>query len=191
MVERTVGIRERTSWSCHHGVARWTGECACTPQDGRWKSTLRYSLNRLAAALDSLYFDSVYPLITKPRSLRERYIHVMLGEIRVEQLVAELATRTLTGEQMRQVLLLLESQRERQRIFTSCAWFFEDFDRIEPKNVITYAAQAVRLAYLATGDDLAPQTASDLRHVVSPVTGLRADQVFTQQLERQWEPQID
>jgi alpha-amylase/alpha-mannosidase (GH57 family) len=190
-VEQTIGIRERTSWSCHHGVARWTGECACTPHDGRWKSTLRYSLNRLAAALDSLYFESVYPWITKPRSLRERYIHVMLGEMKAERLVSELATRTLTSQQMRQVLLLLESQRERQRIFTSCGWFFEDFDRIEPKNVITYAAQAVRLAHLATGDDLAPQTRSDLHHVVSPVTGLRADQVFTQQLERQWEPQID
>ena len=81
----------------------------------------------------------------------------------------------------------IESQRERQRIFTSCGWFFEDFDRIEPKNVITYAAQAVRLARMATGDDLAPQTAADLRHVISPVTGLRADKVFNQQLSRKWE----
>ena len=81
---------------------------------------------------------------------------------------------------------MLESQRERQRIFTSCGWFFEDFDRIEPKNVIAYAAQAVRLARLATGDDLSPQTASDLKHVISPRSGLRADQVFNQQLSRSW-----
>jgi alpha-amylase/alpha-mannosidase (GH57 family) len=187
-VEETIRIRERTSWSCHHGVARWTGECACTPQDGRWKSNLRYSLNRLAAALDSVYFDTVYPWISKPRSLRERYIHVMLGELEVEDLVSEMSTRTLTSRQMQQVFLLLESQRERQRIFTSCGWFFEDFDRIEPKNVITYAAQAVRLAHLATGDDLAPQTIADLRHVISPSTGLRADQVFSQQLSRDWQP---
>ena len=188
-VTKTMRIRERTSWSCHHGVTRWTGECACTPRDGRWKSNLRYSLNRLAAALDSLYFETVYPWISKPRTLRERYIHVMLGEIGAEDLINEMASRSLTSQQMRQVFLLLESQRERQRIFTSCGWFFEDFDRIEPKNVITYAAQAVRLARLATGDDLAPQTAADLRHVVSPVTGLRADQVFNQQLARHWEPE--
>ncbi|MBK5107869.1 MAG: hypothetical protein JJE12_07045 [Anaerolineales bacterium] len=37
------------------------------------------------------------------------------------------------------------------------------------------------------GDDLAPQTAANLCHVVSPVTGLRADQVFNQQLAREWE----
>lgn len=186
-VEKTTRIHERTSWSCHHGVARWTGECACTPWDGRWKSNLRYSLNRLAAALDSLYFDTVYPWISKPRMLRERYIHVMLGELGVEELISEMATRNLTSQQIRQVYLLLESQRERQRIFTSCGWFFEDFDRIEPKNVIIYAAQAVRLARLATGDDIAPQTIADLRHVISPVTGLQADQVFSQQLSRDWE----
>ena len=84
-VEKTIRIHERTSWSCHHGVARWTGECACTPRDGRWKSNLRNSLNRLAASLDSLYFDTVYPWISKPRTLRERYIHVMLGELGVEE----------------------------------------------------------------------------------------------------------
>jgi alpha-amylase/alpha-mannosidase (GH57 family) len=186
-VDKTIRIHERTSWSCHHGVARWTGECACTPWDGRWKSKLRYSLNRLAAALDSVYFDTVYPWISKPRTLRERYIHVMLGELGVEEFISEMATRNLTSQQTRQVYLLLESQRERQRIFTSCGWFFEDFDRIEPKNVIVYAAQAVRLARLATGDDLAPQTIADLRHVISPVTGLQADQVFIQQLSRNWE----
>lgn len=184
---KTIRIRERTSWSCHHGIARWTGECACTPQDGRWKSHLRYSLNRLATALDSLYFDTVYPLISKPRTLRERYIHVMLGEIEVRQLISEMATQTLTSEQVWRIYLILESQRERQRIFTSCGWFFEDFDRIEPKNVITYAAQAVRLARIATGDDLSSQALADLRHVVSPMTGLRADQVFSQQFSRTWE----
>lgn len=186
-VHRTVRIRERTSWSCHHGVARWSGECACTPIDGRWKSQLRSSLNRLGTALDGLYFEAVYPLISKPRTLRERYIQVMLGEISAGQLIAEMASKTLTSAEVRRVHLLLESQRERQRMFTSCGWFFEDFDRIEPKNVIKYAAQAVRLVRLATGDDLATQTVPDLGKVISPVSGLRADQVFNQHYARTWD----
>jgi hypothetical protein len=183
---KTIRIRERTSWSCHHGVTRWTGECACTSLDGRWKSHLRYSLDRLATALDGSYFKTVYPMIPKPRTLRQRYIHVMLGEIQVQKLISEMASHPLSDEQIWRIYLMLESQRERQRMFTSCGWFFEDFDRIEPKNVIAYAAQAIRLARLATGDDLSPQTLSDLRHVISPRTGLRADQVFNQHLSRSW-----
>jgi hypothetical protein len=186
---KTIRLREGTSWSCQHGVTRWTGECGCSPLDARWKSHLRYSLDRLATALDAIYFDTVYPLIPKPRVLREQYIHVMLGEIKAEQLISEMASHPLTSEQIRRIYLLLESQRERQRIFTSCGWFFEDFDRIEPKNVIAYAAQAVRLVHLATGDDLSPQTVSDLKHVISPSTGLTADQVFIQHLSRSWTPE--
>lgn len=188
---KTIRIRERTSWSCHHGVLRWSGECACTTLDGRWKSHLRKSLDRLAASLDGLYYETLYPLIPKPRVLRQEYIHAMLGEIEPGSLITEMASHPLTKDQTRQVILLLESQRERQRIFTSCGWFFEDFDRIEPKNVIVYAAQAVRLARLATGDDLSPQVLADLKHVVSPQTGLTADLVFNHHLSRDWEPDED
>jgi len=179
-----MGIQERTSWSCHHGVTRWMGECACAPQDARWKSHLRRALDRLASELDYLYFDAVYPFITKPRILRQRYIHVMLGELTTAQLVAEMTDRTLPSYQLKRLSLLLESQRERQRMFTSCGWYFDDFDRIEPRNNLAYAAQAVRLAQLATGEDLAPQAISELNLVVSPRTGLRADVVFRIHLER-------
>jgi hypothetical protein len=181
---KTVRIREGTSWSCHHGVTRWKGKCACTTTDGRWKSNLRSALDRLATTLDGLYFETIYPLIPKPRLLLQRYIHVILGEMQVEQLIAEITSRPLTNEQQSRISLLLESQRERQRMFTSCGWFFDDFDRIEPRNVILYAAQAVHLAHLATGIDLSNRTAIDLKQVVSPRTGLSADKVFNQHLER-------
>ena len=42
-----IRIRDRTSWSCHHGVLRWTAECPDVP-DGRWKGPLRAALERLA-----------------------------------------------------------------------------------------------------------------------------------------------
>jgi hypothetical protein len=111
----------------------------------------------------------------------------MQGDMQPEKLIAEMASHPLTTDQIWQVYLMLESQRERQRIFTSCGWFFEDFDRIEPKNVIAFAAQAVRLAQLATGDDLSPQAMIDLKHVISPRTGLSADAVFRQHLDRDWD----
>jgi hypothetical protein len=69
-------------------------------------------------------------------------------------------------------------------MFTSCAFYFEDFDRIEPKNSVAYAAQAVRLVKLATGIDLVDSVAADLQSVISRSSGLRADQVFRRHLQR-------
>lgn len=181
-----VRLRENTSWSCHHGVDRWQGECGCAPGNGKWKKPLRSALERLANELDWLYYDSVYPLIAKPRVLRERYIHVLLGNIQVDALITEFAGRALTSEQILRIHLLLEAQRERQRMFTSCGWFFDDFDRLEPKNNLAYAAQAVRLSRIATGADLAPQASADLRLVRSELTHLRGDVVFEHFLQRTW-----
>jgi hypothetical protein len=179
-VRRTIGIRERTSWSCHHGVVRWMDDCGCTPSGSRWKAHLRYALDELAVALDQVYVATLQPFVADPWLLRDRYIHVMLGELSAKQLIEEVADRQLPPEQLRHIQMLLEAQRERQRMFTSCGWFFDDFDRIEPKNNIAYAAQAIRLTRLATGADRAPAALDQLRRVVSHRSGLRADQVFAQ-----------
>jgi hypothetical protein len=180
---RSLSIREKTSWSCHHGVGRWVGNCGCTPGDESWKAQLRYALERLASGLDQLYVEAVRPYISEPWELRNRYIRVMLRQVQIEELLAEMAGRRLPKEAAARLHLLLEAQRERQRMFTSCGWFFDDFDRIEPKNNVAYAAQAVRLARMATGVDLGPGVAADLHRVRSSRSRLRADQVFRVKLQ--------
>lgn len=179
-----IAIREETSWSCHHGVKRWMTQCACTPGDGDWKAQLRYAFERLAGEMDRVYVDTVRPFIQDPWELRNRYIHVMLGQLSAEELINEMAGGVLTSEQVRRIHLLLEAQRERQRMFTSCGWFFEDFDRIEPRNNVAYAAQATRLIRLATGVDMEQQVRDDLKRVISERTGLRADEVFCRHMRR-------
>jgi alpha-amylase/alpha-mannosidase (GH57 family) len=183
-VRRSIGIRENTSWSCHHGVSRWQGTCSCTPGDGTWKARLREALERLAREIDNLYLQTLKGYIRDPWGLRDRYIHVMLGEMSMGELVAESAGLRLPEGKVTQIHLLLEAQRERQRMFTSCGWFFPDFDRIEPKNNLAYAAQAVRLSRKATGIDLQPFAEHHLSKVHLSVAGLRADQVFNSHLER-------
>ena len=49
---RPAGIVERSSWSCHHGVARWETACECVG-DGAWKAPLRAAFDRLAEAIDT------------------------------------------------------------------------------------------------------------------------------------------
>lgn len=179
-----VKIRDATSWSCHHGVVRWMGQCNCTPGDGAWKAQMRYAFERIAGELDRLYLDAIKPFISDPWELRNRYIDVILGQTSVRELIEGMAGKALTSDQLRRIHLLLEAQRERQRMFTSCGWFFEDFDRIEPKNNVAYAAQAVRLVRLATGVDLSEVVKPDLHRVVSERTHLHADRVFERHLRR-------
>ena len=183
-VRDSVQIKENTSWSCHHGLGRWLGKCSCTTGDTSWKSQLRYALERISQAIDNLYIETLEQDIANPRTLIDRYIHVMLGSISAEEFIQEAASRMLPSERIVQIHLLLEAQRERQRMFTSCGWFFDDFDRIEPKNNLAYAAQAVRLIKLATGLDLEPYVIRDLSKVISPRTNLRADRLFRYYLER-------
>jgi hypothetical protein len=182
--QQAVRIRENTSWSCHHGVDRWSGTCACTPGNEDWKAQLRQAFDRLAGELDRLYLDVVKPVIPDPWKLRDQYIQVILGQRTFNDLLAYMTVNTLTSAHIQRIHLMLEAQRERQRMFTSCGWFFEDFDRIEPKNNVAYAAQAVRLARQATGIDLEPSVVKDLSRVSSLRTGRRADKIFQYHLRR-------
>ncbi len=181
---RWVSIREGTSWSCHHGVERWKGNCDCTSGDGRWKGYLRQAFNRLAYQVDKIYVNTLETYHIEPWKLRNTYIHAILGEVSADELICQAAGRRLETEQLSKVHLLLEAQKERQKIFTSCGWFFDDFSRIEPRNNVAYAAQAVRLTALATGVNLAQQLADDLHYVVSRRVGMRGDKVLQREMQK-------
>ena len=181
--QKTIIVRDNTSWSCHHGVTRWMGDCGCTP-GSTWKGPLRRALNQLAAALDWMYLDNLRSLVPDPWEMRHQYIHVRLGETSLAELAGSLAGHRLEDDDLTRVRLLLEAQYERQRMFSSCGWFFDDFDRIEPRNAVAYAAQAVWLAHQATGQDLTSQALSALRYIRSSRTGLQGDTVFLEKLAR-------
>jgi hypothetical protein len=182
--KKWISIRECTSWSCLHGVERWKGDCDCTQGDGRWKGYLRQAFNRLAHHVDKVFSDTLGLYHIDPWKLRNSYIHVILGQRTAEELINQYAGRKLEQESVAQIRLLLEAQRERQRIFTSCGWYFDDFSRIEPRNNLAYAAQAIRLTHLATGVDLSGQTEADLKYVTSHKTNLRGDKVFLREMQK-------
>jgi hypothetical protein len=50
----------------------------------------------------------------------------------------------------------VQAQLHRQRMFTSCGWFFEKLARPEPRYVIAQAVRALQLVKQATGVDLGP-----------------------------------
>jgi len=178
-----IKISEYTSWSCHHGIMRWMGECSCTPH-AAWKAPLRWGLERLAEELDHQYQAFIGQFTRRKWQLRNDYIHVFLGEMDLKSLLSRYIDQTLTDEETQKISLMLAAQYERQRIFTSCGWFFDNFHRIEPQNNIAYAAQAVWLTKKVTGKDLKPKAIALLKKVKDPHTGLRGDTVFAERYLR-------
>jgi hypothetical protein len=111
-------------------------------------------------------------------------MHVICGNTTTKDLLAEVIGKRIPEEKLKVIRYLLTAQFEKQRMFTSCGWFFDDFDRIEPRNNVAYAAQAIWLTEIASGLDLAARAKSLLKGVTSWRTRLSADTVFDNHMTR-------
>jgi hypothetical protein len=182
-VNARAKLIEPSSWSCFHGVDRWQKECGCTG-GADWKEPLFIAMKTLAGWLDQVFHETMDQYLREPWELRHRYIKLMNGQRSLDEICEDLLLQPL-DEQAREILgLMLKSQYERQRMFTSCGWFFDEFHRIEPQNNIAYAANAAWLTEKATGKSPDQDVLKLFEKVLSKKTGLRGDTVYTQTLLR-------
>ncbi len=153
---REVQILERTAWSCSHHLERWDQGCGCTPGDHQWKPILRSALDLLADEIDAIYLYELRRSFTNPWLLVDQYIDVVLGVADIGLLIRENTLAKLTTGQQLRIGKLVQAQLHRQRMFTSCGWFFDKLDRPEPRYVIAQAMRAIQLVQQATGINLGP-----------------------------------
>lgn len=183
VVKERAKLISNTSWSCPHGVDRWKGPCGCTSR-GEWKKKLRDGLTKIAEEIDRIFVEKMSLFLTNPYILRHDYIKVINGILALSELLAQHGCTNKNRHILRTISLLLEAQTERQRMFTSCGWFFDDFARIEPVNNIKYAAKAIHLVKMASGCDLSDYALNLLKDVQSWSTNLNGGDVFLQQYKR-------
>ena len=162
-----VQIREATSWSCAHGVERWRSDCGCRTRGDwhqRWRAPLRQSLDWLRDEIDAFYESRASAWLKDPWLARDQYIDVILDR-RAEQLEAFLARHqrvALDAAARLEVRRLLEMQRNRLLMFTSCGWFFDELSSIEPVQILRYAAMAIQYLADLGGPRLEPEMARRL-----------------------------
>jgi len=137
----------------------------------------------IATNIDKQFVTYLQKEHKNPDYVREEYIAVILHRISEDEFVEREFSGISDGDKTR-VKQLLRAQYERQRMFTSCAWFFDDFDRIEPRNNVAYAAAAVWLTEKATGSKMPDELLAPLRNVKSWRSGLTADLVFNHHTKR-------
>ena len=175
--ESEVKIIENSSWSCAHGVERWRSDCSCgdgTPgYHHKWRKPLRDSLNYLRDELAKLFESS--EIFDSPWNARDRYIDVILdrSEENVEAFLKANISKTLSEDEKIKALSLLEMQRNSLLMFTSCGWFFDEISRIEPVQIMRYAARAVELAKKVFDVDLEPEFLKILAQAPSNVPELQ------------------
>ena len=127
-----VEIRENTSWSCAHGVERWRSDCGCRTRGDwhqRWRAPLREALDWLRDQIDPFFEARASAHLKDPWAARDDYAAVVLDRS------AGAARRVLRRPRPRprstpaarvETRRLLELQRHRLLMYTSCGWFFDE-----------------------------------------------------------------
>ena len=160
-----VEIVAPSAWSCAHGVERWRSNCSCRMRGGtnqEWRTPLRDAIASLADGLHEIYEREAKRYFDDPWAVRDAYGEVVATPERIAAWVAERVKPVASDEAQRVAespfpvpgsqfpppspQSLLEMERGALRIFTSCAWFFDDIGGLEPIEVLRYAARAIELA---------------------------------------------
>jgi alpha-amylase/alpha-mannosidase (GH57 family) len=171
-----------SAWSCHHGIARWSEGCECTEGDSSWKKPLRQALHNLATRGDLLFEQETSATLQDPWAARDGYLPLRNGWESEQSFWTRYGRdqQRPVEQQARRVRQLLEAQYYQQYSFTSCGFFFEDLDRIEPRNDIGFARRAISLIWQATGVDLQKDFLADLALVQSERTKLTGAEAYQQ-----------
>src|SRR5208337_1793480 len=149
-----------TSWSCCHGIARWTSDCGCRSGDGmgwnqQWRRPLRAALDWLRDDLSAVYQTKGAGLFTDPWAARGDYITVVLDRSphSKDSFLAKHAKGPLCPAERVQAFRLLEMQRQLMLMYTSCGWFFDELTGPATLQILQYAGRALQLSQQVSGED--------------------------------------
>ena len=156
-----VEIKPVSSWSCSHGVGRWSDDCGCSTGghpgwNQKWRKPLRQALDYLRDEMITLCQKQGKKYFKNPLEARNNYINVILdrSDISVKNYQEEYFLPDLDDEQKIRAMELLEIQRQAMLMYTSCGWFFSEISGIETVQIMKYAARVMQLAKSFTKKDL-------------------------------------
>jgi alpha-amylase/alpha-mannosidase (GH57 family) len=144
-----VEIRENTSWSCAHGIERWRSDCGCRTRGDwhqRWRAPLREALDWLRDQIDPFFEARASAHLKDPWAARDDYAAVLLDRSpeRLDAFFDAHGRERLDPAARVEARRLLELERNRLLMYTSCGWFFDEISAIEPVQILRYAAMALQ-----------------------------------------------
>ena len=173
-----VELHERTSWSCAHGVERWRADCGCRTRSDwhqRWRAPLREALDWLRDQIDPFFEARASAFLKDPWAARDAYTAVIFDPSpeRLDAFFGAHQRTPLDPAARAETRRLLEMQRHRLLMYTSCGWFFDEISALEPVQILRYAA--ITLQYLGDlgGGRLEPEFVRRLEAAPSNIPALR------------------
>jgi len=179
----TARIVERTSWSCHHGVLRWSGECPCTP-GATWKAPLRSAVERLAAGIDVLTERLAAGLAGRPDpwAARNAFVDVVIGAEDERTFLDRWLGEAGPADDRATLRAVMDIQRWRLAMFASDGWFWEEPVRTETMMVLRAAAWAARRMDALVGSSLERRLMGDLAMFTSPLHQINGTEIYRRAL---------
>ena len=171
-------IVENSSWSCCHGVERWRADCGCNSGragwNQKWRGPLRAALDFVRDELIKTFDTLGREYFKDPWAARNDYIDLMMDRGLDAQHCFFLKHATEKAWNDRSgALMLLEMQKNALFMYTSCGWFFDEISGIETVQIMQYAARALELNKLLTGNDLEPSFVEKLALAPSNIKELK------------------
>ena len=160
-------IVENTSWSCFHGVERWRSDCGCNSGrpgwNQKWRGPLRAALDFIRDEMIKTFETVGREYFKDPWAARNDYVELMMDRSLDAQHRFFLRHATEKAWVDRTTaLMLLEMQKNAMFMYTSCGWFFDEVSGLETVQIMQYAARALELNRVITGNDLEPEFVAKL-----------------------------
>ena len=185
---------EGCAWSCAHGVGRWYRDCGCSTGGGpgwnqKWRGPLRDAFNHLKKLADDVFvreFEKISDV--DPWEARNNFVEVLVApedESRVQAFLAKTVKNPNDADMCAKAIRLLEIQKFCLFSFTSCGWFFNDIEGLEPVQNMRYALRAMELLepFLPYGHHIKNEVISILPRATSNEHKWNGAEVFTNYAE--------
>ncbi len=148
-----VEIIDYSSWSCEHGLVRWGKEfthegdhCREGSIGSQWRVEMRKAFDRLALDLDRIFLKHAGQYFHDPQLATENYGSVTSGKETFYEFFDKYGKSGLSDRKLEEAYKLIEMQKLKAHMFTSCAWFHDYIGRLEPLANFLSAYSAIKIA---------------------------------------------
>ncbi len=186
--------KQGSSWSCPHGVSRWYKYCGCSTGgkkdwNQKWRTPLRKAFQRLSEKTKQIFEKQAAELCTTaPEELLKQYIAVLTTQTEPEKFAqTHLKKNRRSEDDIATLMSLLEGQKYRMYMFTSCGWFFSDITGIEPVQNIRYALKALKLYTPFSDEDLYGELANTLESARSNIEDAGTGRDILERETKRWQ----